>query len=45
MTERHLEGWSGRRGLRRTRWEELPLVADHRAYLDDPGRYLRHLLA
>lgn len=33
-------GW----GLRRTTWDELELVRHWRAYLDDPGRYLRHLL-
>lgn len=34
----------GDHGLRPTRWDELQLVADHRAYLDDPHRFLRHLL-
>ena len=34
----------GEHGLRRTSWEDLQLVADHRAYLDDPARFLRHLL-
>lgn len=34
----------GDHGLRETRWDELQLVADHRAYLDDPRRFLRHLL-
>jgi predicted ATPase len=32
-------------GLRRTPWAELELVQHWRAYLDAPGRYLRHLLA
>ncbi|WP_240641623.1 AAA family ATPase [Nocardioides ferulae] len=31
-------------GLRRTTWEELELVQHWRAYLDDPRRYLRHVL-
>ncbi len=31
-------------GLRRTRWEDLELVAHWRAYLADPRRYLRHVL-
>ncbi|WGX94373.1 AAA family ATPase [Nocardioides sp. L-11A] len=31
-------------GLRRTTWEELELVQHWRRYLDDPRRYLRHLL-
>jgi predicted ATPase len=31
-------------GLRRVRWDELELVQHWRAYLDGPGRYLRHLL-
>ncbi len=30
-------------GLTETRWEDLPLVAHWRAFLDDPRRYLRHL--
>lgn len=34
----------GEHGLRSCRWEDLQLVADHRAYLEDPGRFLRHLL-
>lgn len=34
----------GEWGLRRTTWEELELVQHWRAYLDAPGRYLRHLL-
>ncbi|WP_028645316.1 AAA family ATPase [Nocardioides sp. URHA0020] len=32
-------------GLRRTTWEELELVEHWRAYLDAPGRYLRHVLS
>ncbi len=32
-------------GLRRTTWEELELVQHWKAYLDAPGRYLRHVLA
>lgn len=31
-------------GLRRTTWDELELVEHWRAYLDSPGRYLRHVL-
>jgi predicted ATPase len=31
-------------GLRRTRWSELELVQNWRAYLDAPARYLRHIL-
>ncbi len=31
-------------GLRRTTWEELELVQHWRRYLDDPQRYLRHVL-
>lgn len=31
-------------GLRRTTWEELELVQHWRRYLDDPRRYLRHVL-
>lgn len=31
-------------GLRRTTWDELELVQHWKAYLDAPGRYLRHLL-
>jgi predicted ATPase len=31
-------------GLRRTTWEELDLVQHWKAYLDAPGRYLRHVL-
>lgn len=35
---------AGQWGLRRTTWEELELVQHWRAYLDSPGRYLRHVL-
>jgi predicted ATPase len=31
-------------GYRRTTWEELELVHHWRAYLEAPGRYLRHVL-
>ena len=31
-------------GLRTTSWEDLELVAHWRRYLDDPMRYLRHVL-
>ena len=31
-------------GLRRTTWDELELVRHWRAYLELPGRYLRHVL-
>jgi predicted ATPase len=31
-------------GYRRTTWEELELVQHWKAYLDTPGRYLRHVL-
>ena len=31
-------------GLRRRTWEELDLVQHWKAYLDAPGRYLRHVL-
>jgi predicted ATPase len=31
-------------GYRRTTWEELELVQHWRAYLETPGRYLRHVL-
>ena len=31
-------------GYRRTTWEQLELVQHWRAYLDAPGRYLRHVL-
>jgi len=34
----------GEWGLRRTTWEELELVQHWKAYLDAPGRYLRHVL-
>lgn len=34
----------GEWGLRRTSWAELELVQHWRAYLDTPGRYLRHVL-
>ncbi len=34
----------GEWGYRRTTWEELELVAHWRRYLDEPQRYLRHLL-
>jgi predicted ATPase len=34
----------GEWGLRRTTWEELELVQHWRAYLEAPGRYLRHVL-
>ena len=34
----------GEWGLRRTTWDELELVQHWKAYLDAPGRYLRHLL-
>ena len=32
-------------GYRRTTWEELELVEHWKAYLEAPGRYLRHVLA
>jgi len=35
----------GEWGLRPSTWEDLELVAHWRAYLADPGRYLRHVLA
>jgi predicted ATPase len=35
----------GEWGIRRTTWEELELVSHWRSYLDEPRRYLRHLLA
>ncbi|HTW14973.1 MAG TPA: AAA family ATPase [Nocardioides sp.] len=35
---------AGEWGLRRTSWEELGVVQHWRAYLDAPGRYLRHVL-
>lgn len=31
-------------GYRRTTWDELELVQHWRAYLEAPGRYLRHVL-
>lgn len=31
-------------GWRETTWEDLDLVADWRAFLDDPRRTLRHLV-
>lgn len=34
----------GEWGLRRTTWEELELVQHWRRYLDDPQRYLRHVI-
>jgi predicted ATPase len=34
----------GEWGLRRTTWEELELVRHWKAYLEAPGRYLRHVL-
>lgn len=34
----------GEWGLRRTTWEELELVQHWRAYLQEPGRYLRHVV-
>jgi predicted ATPase len=34
----------GEWGYRRTTWEELELVQHWKAYLDTPGRYLRHVL-
>ena len=33
----------GERGVERTTWGELDLVQHWRAFLDEPGRYLRHL--
>lgn len=35
----------GQWGLRPSAWEDLELVQHHRAYLDQPMRYLRHTLA
>ena len=35
---------TGSWGYRRTSWEELELVQHWKAYLDAPGRYLRHVL-
>ncbi|WP_082571316.1 AAA family ATPase [Agromyces sp. Root1464] len=34
----------GEWGIRETTWEDLELVTHWRGYLDDPRRYLRHLL-
>ncbi|MDQ0575599.1 AAA family ATPase [Agromyces albus] len=34
----------GEWGIRQVEWSELELVSHWRAYLDDPRRYLRHLL-
>lgn len=34
----------GEWGLRETTWEDLELVRHWRSYLDDPRRYLRHLV-
>ena len=34
----------GEWGLREARWDELELVRHWKAYLDAPGRYLRHVL-
>ena len=31
-------------GVRETRWEDLELVQHWKAYLDAPGRYLRHVI-
>lgn len=31
-------------GIRRTTWAELELVQHWKAYLEEPGRYLRHVL-
>jgi len=33
----------GARGIERTTWGQLDLVQHWRAFLDEPGRYLRHL--
>lgn len=30
-------------GIRETSWEELEIVRNHRSFLEDPGRYFRHL--
>jgi predicted ATPase len=35
----------GEWGYRRTTWQELELVQHWKAYLETPGRYLRHVLA
>lgn len=32
-------------GIRHAAWEDLELVTHWRAYLDDPMRYLRHVIA
>lgn len=34
----------GEWGLRESAWEDLVLVRDWRSYLDEPGRFLRHVL-
>lgn len=34
----------GEWGVRETTWDDLVLVANWRSYLDDPRRYLRHVL-
>jgi predicted ATPase len=34
----------GEWGIRASAWEDLELVRAHRGFLDDPRRYLRHLL-
>ncbi len=34
----------GEHGLRETRWEDLEVVGHYRRFLDDPRRYLRHVL-
>jgi len=34
----------GEWGIRESAWEDLELVRHHRSYLDEPQRYLRHLL-
>jgi len=36
-----LGGW----GIRETTWDDLVLVANWRSYLEDPRRYLRHVIA
>lgn len=35
----------GEHGFRRTKWEDLELVAHWRRYLTDPNSYLRHVLS
>lgn len=35
----------GEWGIREAAWDDLELVAHWRSFLDDPNRYLRHLLA